>query len=160
HARSQTADGGASTSESMTDPQVSIRRESGPQCLGHHQQHIIDDTEEDDIMEEEMSNPSSPECDRLQDEEVSWNGELQTQDDVETGRKHKAVEALEGAQDTARKLARGVQQQQRLQQQPLSSFEKPGSLTPAQLVYIQDGVGRWERSKSMEWFGQTAELSQ
>ncbi|KAG0254754.1 SPT3 Dosage dependent suppressor of Ty-induced promoter mutations-like protein [Mortierella polycephala] len=159
-ARNQTADSGASTSESMTNPQASSRRESGPQRLDHHHQHTVDDTEEDDIMEEEMSNPSSPECDRLQDEEMSWNGELKAQDDAETERKHKAEEAPEGAQDATRKLVRGVQQQQRQQQQPPSSLEKPDSLTSAQLRYIQDGVGRWEGSKSKEWFGQTAELSQ
>ncbi|KAF9180967.1 SPT3 Dosage dependent suppressor of Ty-induced promoter mutations-like protein [Haplosporangium sp. Z 767] len=155
HARDQTIDSSASTSESMTNPQVSSRRESGQQRLDHHHQHTVDDMEEDDIMEEEMSNPSSPECDRLQDEEMSWNGELKAQDDTKTERKRKAEEAPEGAEDTARKLVQDLQQQQQL----LSSLEKPNTLTSAQLEYIQNGVGRWVKSKSMEWFGQTAELS-
>ncbi|KAG0197605.1 SPT3 Dosage dependent suppressor of Ty-induced promoter mutations-like protein [Mortierella sp. GBA30] len=106
--------------------------------------------EEDDIMMEEISNPSSPEDAQYHDEDIHSNDESTEQDDRGGGRKRKANDDVEGADITHRKAVKD--------DPPESPTSKPLCLTSAQLGYIQDGISRWEKSRGATLFSKNAQL--
>ncbi|KAF9968258.1 hypothetical protein BGZ70_005447 [Mortierella alpina] len=115
---------------------------------------FVEDTEEeDDIMMEEMSNPSSPEGARSLDEDMMSNDEFGERHESGSERKRKAAdENAEGMDDVARKMVR--------EQASLSPLPAPkhASLTSTQEGYIQNGAILWDRSRGASLFAPSAQL--
>ncbi|KAI8605065.1 hypothetical protein EDD21DRAFT_350354 [Dissophora ornata] len=134
---------------STTSPAITVH-DSGSSTTTRAQQErqhdqprvFAEETEEDDIMMDDMSNPSSPEGGRFHG--MDWD-----EDESEHERKRKADEGPKGADDSVRKV----------KDQPSRLIPKPAGLSPAQLGHIQNGASNWEKTRSTALFGQTAELS-
>ncbi|KAF9574646.1 SPT3 Dosage dependent suppressor of Ty-induced promoter mutations-like protein [Mortierella alpina] len=110
---------------------------------------FVEDTEEeDDIMMEELSNPSSPEGARFMDEDMFSN------DENDSERKRKAADGeVESTDGIARKMMKG---QTTLSPQPAL---KPANLTATQEAYIQNGASLWEKSRGASLFSPSAQLT-
>ncbi|KAG0010569.1 hypothetical protein BGZ80_001374 [Entomortierella chlamydospora] len=114
---------------------------AGP--LPHHSRPraTTEDTEEDDIMMDDMSNPSSPEGGKSHDDTgMDWDDEVHERDESESD------------------LAKVTPSQPHLAP-PVRTVAKPTSISSAQRGYIQGGTTTWENSRSVQLFGSTAELS-
>lgn len=109
---------------------------------------VEDIEEEDDIMMEELSNPSSPEGARSLDEDMCSNDELGERDENDSERKRKAADDVEGMDDVARKIIK--------EELPAP---KPASLTSTQEGYIQNGASLWENSRGATLFAPSVQHS-
>lgn len=113
-----------------------------------HPRITIDDTEEDDIMMEDMSNPSSPE-DKASDDGMSGD-DFSEQERSDNERKRKAQDGPDDEESP-----------QKLMKETLSPTTPttPSALSEAQLGYIKKGTMMWEESRGTTLFGDTAKLS-
>lgn len=114
-----------------------------------HPRITLDDTEEDDIMMEDMSNPSSPEG-KHSDDSMSGD-DLSEQERPNNERKRKAQETGPTDEGNPRKLMKEPSS-------PTTSTT-PSALNEAQLGYIRSGTAFWEKSNGTQLFGDTAKLS-
>ncbi|CAO3563618.1 unnamed protein product [Mortierella alpina] len=115
---------------------------------------VEDIEEEDDIMMEEMSNPSSPEGARSVDEDMLPNDELGERDESGSERKRKAAD--ENAEDMDGMARKMIKEQAALSPLPAP---KLASLTSTQKGYIQNGASLWEKSRGASLFAPSAQLS-
>ncbi|KAI1316591.1 SPT3 Dosage dependent suppressor of Ty-induced promoter mutations-like protein [Mortierella claussenii] len=113
----------------------------------------LEDTEEEDIMMDDMSNPSSPEGGRYGDD---WEDDVNGQEESEQERKRRAKEIPQGAQDQARKV---IKEEPSSLSSVVHAVASVTDISPAQQAHIETGVSLWERTRSAGLFGQTAELS-
>jgi len=118
-----------------------------------HPKAMPEDTEDDDIMEDDTSNPSSPEGGR------SHDGGMDCDDDADTERQRKRRPSGEHeGTDTSRKLVKDKPTSSRPLSSPVRLLAKPTSLTQPQLEHVQNEVSSWEKSKSFRLIGNTPEL--
>ncbi|KAF9953269.1 SPT3 Dosage dependent suppressor of Ty-induced promoter mutations-like protein [Mortierella alpina] len=115
-----------------------------------------DAEEEDDIMMEELSNPSSPEGARSVDEDMFSNDEFGDRDENDSERKRKAADDVEGMDGTARKV---IKESPSLSASAQLPAVKPASLTSTQEGYIQNGASLWEKSRGTALFAPSAQIS-
>ncbi|ORZ27099.1 hypothetical protein BCR41DRAFT_368070 [Lobosporangium transversale] len=114
--------------------------ESTSSVHSHHDHPRIsaEDTEEDDIMEDDMSTPSSPENGKFGND---FDEEMSERDVFERERKRKADDDFEGLDDTAHKQS------------------KPKTPTQAQLLHLYNGANSWEKHRGANLFGEAGGLS-
>ncbi|KAG0023580.1 SPT3 Dosage dependent suppressor of Ty-induced promoter mutations-like protein [Podila clonocystis] len=125
------------------------REAAAQRASASHPRVTLDDTEEDDIMIEDMSNPSSPEG-KHSDDGMSGD-DLSEQERPDNERKRKAQETGPNDEGTPRKLMKEPSL-------PTTSTT-PSALNEAQLGYIRSGTTFWEKSNGTLLFGDTAKLS-
>ncbi|KAF9276607.1 hypothetical protein BGZ88_001624 [Linnemannia elongata] len=114
---------------------------------------FVEEAEEDDIMDEEMSNASSPEGAKSHDEDMDSNDESGGPDHSQNERKRKAHGAPDGSSDATRKLIKDE-----VSHASASLSSKVEYLTPSQHDHILNATNIWEMSRGTELFGSTAAL--
>ncbi|KAF9113727.1 SPT3 Dosage dependent suppressor of Ty-induced promoter mutations-like protein [Mortierella sp. AM989] len=138
----------ATSSAAVHEPSPTVDSMSGPQTHHGRSRAVTEDAEEDDIMMDDMSNPSSPEGGRYHDDgAMDWDDEP-----------HERDVGLERADEPKSELVKVAPSQPHITP-PIHAVAKPTSITPAQRGYIQGGTATWENSRGVELFGSTAELS-
>lgn len=119
----------------------------------HDHPKAMEDADDDDIMVDDMSSPSSPEGGRSHD--MDWDDESDSRDDSE--RKRRASGDQDGA-DVSRKLARDKSSTRLSLSSPNRLIVKPTSLTQSQMEYLQNKVNLWETSRSTDLLGHVVNL--
>ncbi|KAF9923999.1 SPT3 Dosage dependent suppressor of Ty-induced promoter mutations-like protein [Linnemannia zychae] len=162
-------DGKNKAFESKSHNNVSTNpRECSEQSEVHHSEAtvrqeppkvFIEETEEDDIMVEEMSNASSPEGAKSHDEDMDSNDESGPLAHIYNERKRKAQGIPEGFTDATRKLIKESDSHLAHAAPKLASTpSKAEYLTSAQQGHILTTTNIWEMSRGTELFGSTGDL--
>ena len=153
--KNQEAIDGPTVASSMIEPQLHLR---GSLSRQSSRAMDVDDNEEDDIMLEDMSsNPSSPEGGKDEGMASSNDEDDEPSEFLVRKRKVRDDNGLGHEDGVIDSSSKKLIKEEESTGRPSSATATPTrKLSDAQLNYIRNGVGLWEKSRGAALFGQNA----